>query len=86
MKLIHLSYILCVHSLLVVNINKILLHYFFYQNEKQKVEKQRDCLQLEVEQLRGDLEVTHNEGAKEERKSKVCIISQSCSVSDVERN
>ena len=62
------------------------MHYFFYQNEKQKVEKQRDCLQLEVEQLRGDLEVTHNEGAKEEKKKKVCIISQSCNVSDVERN
>ena len=48
-----------------------MLHYFSYQNEKQKVEKQRDCFQLEVEQLRADLAVTDNEGAKEERKRKV---------------
>ena len=48
-----------------------LFNNFSYQNEKQKVEEQRDFLQLEVERLRGDLAVTHNETTKEERKQKV---------------
>ena len=45
-----------------------------------------------MEQLRADLAVTHNEGAKEERKSKVCAVSSIVtifyvwSVSDMERN
>ena len=48
-----------------------LFNNFSYQNEKQKVEKQKERLQREVEQLRGDLAVTHNEVAREERKQKV---------------
>ena len=47
-----------------------------YQNEKQKVEEQRDCLQQEVEQLSGELAVTHNEATKEEKKQKVCSVWQ----------
>ena len=46
-----------------------------FQNKKQKVEEQRDGFQQEVEQLRADLAVTHNEGAKEERKQKVRSVS-----------
>ena len=69
-----------------------LFNNFSYQNKKQKVEEQRDCFQLEVEKLRGDLAVTRNEGAKEERKQKVHNVSNANpflfagSMNDVERN
>ena len=71
---------------------KNLFNNFSYQNEKQKVEKQRDDFQWEVEQLRADMAVTDNEGAKEEKKHKVHSVSNAnpfpfaCSMNDVERN
>ena len=76
MKPVHLSYILCVHSYYMQKKN--LFNNFSYQNEKQKVEKQRDGFQREVEQLRADMAVTDNEGAKEERKQKVRSVSTFC--------
>ena len=93
MTLIHLSYILCVHSLLV-NIQKNLItlfNTFSYQNEKQKVEEQRDCFQRKVEQLRSDMAVTDDEGAKEEKEQKVRSVSNAKpffagSMNNVERN
>jgi len=36
-----------------------------HQDEKLKMEQERECYKTEVEQLRGDLEVTRNESAKE---------------------
>ena len=88
-----MSYILCVHSLLVIILicKKNLFNNLSYQNEKQKVEKQRDGFQREVEQLRADMAVTDNEGAKEEKKHKVHSVSNAnpfpfaCSMNDVER-
>ena len=50
---------------------KKLFNNFSYQNEKQKVENQRDGFQRKVEQLRADMAVTDNEGVKEEKKQKV---------------
>jgi len=76
-KLIHFSSILDVKcqclqvTFCVCTVNPLLMS---YQNEKQKVEEQRDCLQQEVEQLSGELAVTHNEATKEEKKQKVCNV------------
>jgi len=38
------------------------------------MEQERECHKAEIEQLRGDLEVTHNESAKEgtKKSEKVC--------------
>ena len=85
-----MSYILRVHSLLVIILICKKKH-LSYQNEKQQVEKQRDGFQREVEQLRADMAVTDNEGAKEEKKHKVHSVSNAnpfpfaCSMNDVER-
>ena len=60
-----------VYLLLYLYAKKNLFNNFFYQNEKKKVEKQRDGFQREVEQLCADLAVTDNEGVKQEKKKKV---------------
>ena len=36
------------------------------------MEQERECHRAEVEQLRGDLEVTHNESAKEKSEMVCC--------------
>ena len=56
---------------------------FSLQGEKLRMEQERDSYKMEVEHLRGDLEVTENEIAKEEKKQKVCC-GMKCMVTSYE--
>ena len=58
-----------------------------HQDEKLKMEQERECYKTEVEQLRGDLEVTRIESAKEgTRKSEKVCCYNACGMGDCSDN